>query len=102
MADDYKENDWNRYENLVLQELRRHSSVLEAMDLKVQTLAIEIGKYSDHEETLATLTEANSLLRERVASLEMRSGILGAASGFLATLGTGLVALIIIYLRQSL
>jgi hypothetical protein len=100
VADEHKENDWNRYENLVLQELRRHSSVLEAMDSKVQALAVELGKYADHEETLATLMEANSLLRERVASLEMRSSIIGAASGFLAALGTGLVALIVTYLRK--
>lgn len=94
------ENDWNKYERLVLEELRRHSNVLEAMDLKVQRLAIELAKYADHEETLSTLTESNSLLRERVASLEMRSSIIGAASGFLAALGTGIVALIVAQLGK--
>lgn len=94
------ENDWNKYERLVLNELRRHSDVLESMALKVQTLAVELAKYADHEETLSTLTESNSLLRERVASLEMRSSIIGAASGFLAALGTGIVALIIAQLGK--
>lgn len=95
------DSDWNRYERLVLEELRRHSNVLEAMDRKVQGLAVDIAKYADHEETLATLTESHSLLRERVASLEMRSSIIGAASGFLAALGTGIVALIITYLGKT-
>ena len=94
------ENDWNKYERLVLEELRRHSSVLEAMDLKVQSLAVELAKYADHDEALATLSESNTLLRERVASLEMRSSIIGAASGFLAALGTGIVALIVTYLGK--
>lgn len=94
------ENDWNKYERLVLTELRRHSSVLEAMDLKVQHLAVELAKYSDHEETLATLSESTALLRERVASLEIRSSVIGGASGFLAALGTGLIALLITYLGK--
>lgn len=95
------ENDWNKYEHLVLMELRRHSSVLQAMDLKVQNLAVELAKYADHEETLATLLESNSLLRERVASLEIRSSIIGAASGIVAAFGTGLVALIIAQLGKG-
>lgn len=95
MPDEIQREDWNRYERLVLTELRRHSEVLTAMDEKVQSLAVELAKFADHEQQLETQSETITLLRERVASLEVRSSIIGAASGFLAALGTGLVALII-------
>lgn len=95
-----KTGEWGNYEKLVLQELRRHSSVLEAMDSKVQSLAVELAKYADHEDAITTLQQANTLLRERIASLEVRSSIIGAASGFLAALGTGIVAVIVTMLGK--
>ena len=98
MTTELQDKDWNRYEKLVLAELRRHSEVLTAMDAKVQALATELAKFADHEDQLRTQDEAITLLRERVASLEMRSSIIGAASGFLAALGTGIVALIVAHL----
>ena len=73
--------DWLRYQEFVVRELRRHSVTLDALSKEMRSISTKVAATAHEGEELKDLREAVSNSRERIAALEVRCGLFGAAAG---------------------
>ena len=74
-------SDWLRYQEFVVNELRRHSVSLDALSKELRLIGTKVAATAHEGQELKELREAVTKSREHIAALEVRCGLFGAAAG---------------------
>lgn len=95
-----QQGGWDRYQALVLSALKEHSKEFRDLTTKLEDIQVRVAENSNHTEAIRILQEQQGLMREKIASLEVRASVIGGAAGFLAALlGSGLLALLMQFVK---